>query len=172
MQYLEIGKIVNTHGLDGEVKVICNYYGKNFPNWSKNTNVFLKDNDNFSPLIINSVRKHQQFLLVSFNDFNNINMVEPMKSKPLMIAFDENNKGNLPWFYENIINYQVFDNSNNELLGQVVAFFDNNHQGLWEIKNSNHKTFFIPNNRAFIIKIDPEQQSIFINVIEGLINND
>ncbi|WJG70292.1 ribosome maturation factor RimM [Spiroplasma ixodetis] len=171
MKYLELGTIVNTHGLIGEVKVLCNYYGNKF-SWKEKTTVYLEETKQLTPLIISRVRNHKQFLLLTFENYNTIELVEGMKNKNLVINTEEIINDNLPLFYEDILNYEAFDANNNAFLGKVIAFLDNNHQGLWEIKMTNKKTFFIPNNKVFINKINKEEQKVYFNIIEGLINND
>ena len=37
---------------------------------------------------------------------------------------------------------------------------------------TNKKTFFITNNKIFINKINKEEQKVYFDIIEGLINND
>lgn len=170
MKYLELGTIINTHGLLGEVKVLCNYYGNKF-SWTEKTTVYLEENKQLTPLIITRVRNHKQFLLLTFENYDTIELVQNMKNKHLVINTEEITNANLPWIYEDILNYQAFDANNNMFLGEVIAFFDNNHQGLWEIKMINNKTFFIPNNKVFINKINKEEKKVYFNIIEGLINN-
>ena len=168
MQYLDLGIIVNTHGLLGEVKVLCSYYGNSYP-WASGTTIYLQNNDELITLVITKIRKHQQFLLLTFQDYNKIELVEKFKTKHLVVTPELVAEHNLPWLYEDIVGYQAFDANNNAYLGQVSAFFDNNHQGLWEVKMANDKTFFIPINKVFINKINKTEQKVYFNVIEGLI---
>ena len=170
MSYLELGTIVNTHGLNGEVRVLCNYYGNNFP-WTVNTTIYLDQEPDLLPLVIINIRHHKNFLLLTFKDYNKIALVELMKTKKIVINTKTFSNDNLSWYYEDIINFQAFDANNNELLGQVISFLDNNHQGLWEIKMLD-QVFFIPNNKYFIAKIDKIQKKVYFNIIEGLIKND
>lgn len=172
MKYLKLGTIVNTHGLTGEVKVLCNYYGNNF-SWVVKTIVYLAESEQFIPLVISRIRNHKQFLLLTFENYDTIELVQTMKNKHLVINIEAVvNDNNCSWFYEDIHDYQAFDVKNNIYLGEVIAFLDNNHQGLWEIKMTNKKTFFIPNNKVFISKINKAEKKVYFNIIEGLINND
>ena len=171
MKYLELATIVNTHALRGEVKVLCNYYGNKF-SWAVKTVVYLEENNQLTPLIITRARKHQQFLLLTFENYNTIELVTPLKNKHLGINLETITNDELVWFYEDIVNYQAFDANDNTYLGQVIAFLDNNHQGLWEIQMVNKKSLFIPNNKVFINKINKKTQAVYFNMIEGLINND
>lgn len=165
MQYLEIAKVVNTHGLLGEVKVLCNYYGKNFANWKVKQVVYLQDNDDYQPLTINSVRPHQNFLLITFENYQNIDSVLFMKNKALAVVSDDDSK---EFSVENLVNYQVLDNKNEKVLGTIVALIDNNHSGLWQVQNEQGKTFYVPNNQFFIAKIDKENKKVYLNLISGM----
>lgn len=171
MKYLKLGTIVNTHGLKGEVKILCNYYGKNFP-WQPKTTIYLHKNDDYKPLIITHARQHKQFLLLTFDKYGKIELVETMKTKEIVIDTDEINLDCLPWIYNDIMNYQAFDANKNISLGQVINFIDNNHQGLWEIEMIDGHTFFIPNNKTFINKIDKVTKKVYFTMIEGLMGHE
>lgn len=171
MKYLKLGTIVNTHGLKGEVKVLCNYYGNNFP-WLPKTTLYLHTNSQYHALTISNVRQHKQFLLLTFANYNKIELVEMMKAKDIVVATDEINLNSLPWTYHDIMNYEALDAHNKTLLGQVIDFIDNNHQGLWEIKMIDGNTFFIPNNETFINTVDKTTKQVYFNMIEGLIHHD
>lgn len=166
MQYLEIAKIINTHGLQGEVKVLCNYYGKNFQNWKAKQVVYLKNNDDYQALTISKVRPHQTYLLVTFENYNEIDSVLFMKNKGLAIV----SEAAVPneFRFVDLMNYQVLDNKNDKFLGHVVALIDNNHSGLWEIKNEHGKSFYVPNNEFFIAHIDKEHKKVYLNLIAGM----
>ena len=67
MYYL-VGRIVGTHSINGEVKVI------NESNFNRyfvgNTLYILKDNK-YVEIKIDKVRNHKNFILISFNGYNN-----------------------------------------------------------------------------------------------------
>lgn len=169
MQYLEIAKIINTHGLLGEVKVLCNYYGQKFTKWQPSQVVYLKDNDQYQPLTINKVRQHKNFLLITFATYNKIDSVLFMKNKSLVII-DEENSSDANFSFQNLIGYQVVNDDNKEELGEIVALIDNNHTGLWQVTNKENKTFYVPNNQFFIIKVDKKKKIVYLNLISGMFN--
>lgn len=169
MQYLEIAKIINTHGLLGEVKVLCNYYGQNFTKWKPNQVVYLKNNNEYQPLTINKVRQHQHFLLITFATYNKIDSVLFMKNKSLVIINKENSDDR-NFLFQNLIGYQVVNHANNEILGEIVALIDNNHTGLWQVQNQTGKTFYVPNNQFFITKVDQTKKIAYLNLIPGMFN--
>lgn len=169
MQYLEIAKIVNTHGLLGEVKVLCNYYGQNFTKWKPEQVVYLKNNDDYQPLTISKVRQHKNFLLITFVSYNEINAVLFMKNKTLVIV-DEENSENPNFSFQNLMGYQAIDNAKNKVLGKVIALIDNHHTGLWQIETQAGKTFYVPNNQFFIAKVDQNKKIVYLNLIAGMFN--
>ena len=78
MDLLEVGKIINTHGLRGEVKVIP---------WTDTPDVFedletlyLKNND---VLTISSVKYQKNNLIVKFKELGDINEAEKLKNQVL-----------------------------------------------------------------------------------------
>ncbi|MGL5268758.1 MAG: ribosome maturation factor RimM [Spiroplasma sp.] len=175
MQYLEIAKVITTHGLLGEVKVLCNYYGKHFNNWKPKQVVYLKNHDDYQLLIIKKVRIHKNFLLVTFENYHKIDLVLFMKNKSLGI-FNENTddkineKNDSNFSFENLIGYQVINSDNNEILGTIIVLIDNNHSGLWQVDNSQGKSFYVPNNQFFIVKIDKNKKRVYLNLISGMFN--
>ena len=76
MKYIRIGKIVNTHGIKGELRILSDFKHKD--------KVFKKDmkfyvGKNKTEFIVNSYRFHKVFDMVTFKGFNNINDVEYLK---------------------------------------------------------------------------------------------
>lgn len=151
-----VGKIVNTHGIKGEVKIISNIKHKDLV-FKKNN--YLKVDDEL--LKINSYRVHKNFDMVTFFDINNINDV--LKYKGKKVYFD---KGNLDiLFDEDYIGMEVYTD---HLIGKVKDIINNGVQDILVIKNDS-KTYYVPNIDVFVKIIDDK---IYINEIEGLIDED
>ena len=87
MKYIYIGKIVNTHALKGEVRIISNFEFKD--------RVFIKGNTLYigqfkSPEVIETYRHHKQFDMVKFVGIDYINDV--LKYKGDGVYIDEHFK--------------------------------------------------------------------------------
>lgn len=83
MKYIYIGKVSNTHGIKGEIRILSNFLKKDL--------VFKKDNvlyfgNNKEKEIINTYRKHKEYDMVTLNGINNIN--EVLKYKGLNVYID------------------------------------------------------------------------------------
>ena len=96
MKYIIIGKIVNTHGIKGELRILSDFkykdkiFKKGFPLYIGYT----KEKE-----IINTYRPHKQFDMVTFNNYNNIN--EVLKYKGEYVAIREMRK-HISWYLKGI----------------------------------------------------------------------
>ena len=84
---LSIGKIVNTHGIRGELKVVPN---TDFveERYAIGNEVMIKFGRDTLTFEIDSVRAHKGCLLVTFKGYHNINDVEKYKGLDLLIEVD------------------------------------------------------------------------------------
>ena len=72
MDYLYIGKIVDTHGIKGELRIKSNFERKEL--------VFKKDfiiyvGNSYEPLKITNYRHHKEFDMITIEGYDNINQV-------------------------------------------------------------------------------------------------
>lgn len=161
MDFIYIGKIVNTHGIKGEVRIISNFkYKENV--FKKNNNLYIGKNK--EKQIINNYRKHKNFDQIIFYNINDINEVLKYKGESVYINKDEIKIDGI--LNEDLIDINVYGNK--KLIGKITNIVDN---GAHEILVINDK-ILIPYVEEFIKKIDIENKIIEINVIEGLIYED
>lgn len=157
MQLIKVGKIVNTHGIKGELRIISNFNEKD--------QVFVLSNQIYidnKPYVINSYRKHKQFDMITLKGFDNINQVLVFKGKSLY--FDKD-KFSQPILMD-LINYQVYQN--NQPIGVVCDIIKNNQQ-IWLVVKTATKEIKIPYVDAFVEKVDYDKQQIQILQWEGLL---
>ena len=84
MELIKIGKIVNTHGIKGELRILSKFPYKEKV-FIKNMKVYI-DKKNIE--IINTYRKHKNFDMVTFEGYSNINEVLKYKGKNIYINKD------------------------------------------------------------------------------------
>ena len=83
MNYVCIGKIVNTHGIKGEVRILSDFPYKNAIYAHGNHLYIGRDKQQF---ILNTYRHHKIFDMITFEGINDINDV--IKYKGEFIYFD------------------------------------------------------------------------------------
>ena len=158
--YINIGKLVNTHGIKGEVRILSDIEYKNEIFKIGNSLYIGKEK---IKMTISTYRVHKNFDMVTFNGINDINEVLKYKGDAIYIKRDEINIDG--YFDSELIDFQVYTDKS---IGKLFAIRKNGTQKLLEIKGK--KIYLVPKVEAFIKNIDFENKIIYINNIEGLID--
>lgn len=164
-----VGKIVNTHGVRGELKVrrITDFEERFMIG---ETLYVTKENADPFPLIIDGHRINKGFDLVHFTDYDDINDVEAFKGSYLQITkaqlteLDEDE-----FYYHEIIGCDVFTLDQNKI-GTITDILAPGANDVWVVKEENGKEVLIPYIEDVVKAIDVEQARITIEPMEGLLD--
>ncbi len=152
MDYIYIGKIVNTFGIKGEVKIVSDFYEKDKV-FKSGFKLYI------SPMYIEEeiafTRVHKGYNLVLFKNYNNINDVLKYKGMGVYIKRSDLSLDKDEYLIGDLIGYEVYEED--KLLGKVDEVSKNNSV-LLKIKGD--KVFYIPFIDEFIIKVDVENKKI------------
>ena len=162
MYYL-VGRIINTHGIKGELKIINE---SNFDRFKKGNILYILKDNKYEEIKVSSVRYHQNFVLITINDLNNINDV--LKYVGCNIYTDKHEEleeGH--YYFDDLIGCTVFDEDKNKI-GEVVDIMENPTQNLLEV-DTGKKIALIPFVEEFIKDVDIKNKTIIVHIIEGLI---
>lgn len=167
---LKVGKIVNTHSLKGEVKVISStdFEEERFKKGSKL--LITRGNQLIREVVVQSYRNHKNFLLVKFEEIDSVEEAEKLKN--LQIKIDSDEVGELEeneFYFHEIIGCQVFD-ENDKNLGEIIDILTPGANDIWVIKGENGKEILIPYIEDVVKKIDITSKKVNIEVMEGLID--
>ena len=159
-EYVYIGKIVNTHGIKGELRLLSNFSAKE--------KVFIPGMpiyiDNQKE-IITGYRHHKIFEMITLKNYNDINQVLKYKGKPVYIKEEDMKISQEEYILEELVDYVIIENG--EKLGRVKEIVYNNGNDLLSVSAA--KDFYIPNNSHFIKKVDKEKKEITTENAKGLI---
>lgn len=161
MEYINIGKIVTTHGIKGELKIISNFEYKKEA-FKVGNNIYIGKEK--IEEVIQSYRVHKNYDMVTFKGYNNINQVLKYKNNQVFM-----NKEDLKidgYLDTDYIGLEVY--MNDKMIGRIKNVIKIPNNSLFEVEND-EKEFYIPNNKDLIEKIDIQNKKIFIKYIEGLI---
>ena len=161
MDLINIGKIVNTHGLKGEIRIISDFKYKK--------DVFKTDNIvyiNEKKYMIKSYRFHKIYDMITLDSINTIESAEELKG--LNIYIDRNDYKFDGYLNEDLIGLEVYDNET--LKGKVVDIVKTVTNDLLIIEG--YKRHMVPNIPTFIKEVDLENNKIYIEYIRGLDNED
>ena len=167
---LKVGKIVKTHSLKGEVKVISSTDFEE-QRFEKGTELLItRGNQVVKEVTVESYRTHKNNLLVKFVGIDSIEEAEKLKN--LQIKIDSENIGELEeneFYFHEIIGCEVFD-ENGKSLGEISEILTPGANDVWVIKSQNGKEILIPYIEDVVKKIDVENKKIDSEVMEGLID--
>jgi len=161
MDLIYVGKLVNTHGIKGEVRIISDFkYKKDL--FKKDSRIVI-DNNKY---IIESYRQHKIYDMVTLKDINSIEEANNLKG--LNVYIDKNDYIFDGYLDEDLIGLSVYDKVT--LKGKVVEILKTDLYELLVIEGN--KRHMVPNIKEFIKNIDIENKRIEIEYIEGLDNED
>ncbi|KGR73870.1 ribosome maturation factor RimM [Ureibacillus sinduriensis] len=172
MEWFNVGRIVNTHGIRGEVRVLSStdFEELRFAVGSKLA-VFKKDEKKPIWVTVESMRRHKNFILLTFEGYNNINFVEPFKEGLLKVSKDQLDEDVLEeneYYHYEIIGCDVFSEER-EQIGTVTDILETGANDVWEVKATNGKKHYIPYIEDVVKEIDVDEKKIIIHVMEGLL---
>lgn len=155
MKYIFIGRIVNTHALKGEVRIVSDFEFKDRI-FKENTLLYIGENKDKG--IIETYRKHKQFDMVKFKGIDYINDV--LKYKGSKVYIDESilNLKDDEILISELINMDVYND--NKYVGRITEYRSDNGNNMLRVNNK-----LIPYNKDFITKIDKENKSIYFHDI-------
>ena len=163
MKYIIIGKIVNTHGIKGELRLLSSFKYKEKV-FKKDMKIYIGKKKEEETIV--SYRKHKSFDMICLKGYSNINEVLKYKGlyafinkEDLVLELDE-------YLDEDLIDLEVFINNDKKGIVTNIVRYPNN--SLIEVTN-NEKKYLIPNNKNIIESIDLTNKKIIIKDIKGLI---
>ncbi|MDV7757150.1 ribosome maturation factor RimM [Liquorilactobacillus mali] len=167
MSFYEVGQIINTHGIHGEVKVkiITDFPDERF---KKGKMLYLLLPDRELVLKIMAVRKVKQFYLLTFENYQDINLVEKFKGLKLAVKEEQQQKlADNNFYHHEIIGLKVFDEENNEI-GEISEVMSLGANDVWSVKRVGKKDLLLPAIHDVIKKVDIANGSIIVDVLDGL----
>ena len=170
MEFFNVGKIVNTHGIKGEVKVVrITDFDQRFKPRNE-LYLFLPNQTEPIKLTIEKHRKHKQFDMILFKGFYSINDVEHFKQGTLKItAADQHPLEEGSYYYHEIIGCEV-ETTAGEPLGTITEVIAPGANDVWVVKRKNKKDLLIPYIDDIVKIVNIEQKLVIIEPMEGLLS--
>ena len=169
-KFYKVGTIVNTQGLQGEVRVLPS---TDFANerFSKGAVLALfDDKDNYiQDLKVKSGRLQKNFYVVKFEGFYHINDVEKYKGCALLVSADDLEElDENEFYYFEIIGCQVVT-TDGETIGEISEILETGANDVWVVKRPGQKDALIPYIEDVVKAVDIETKQVTIQVLEGLL---
>ena len=158
-QFIEAGRIVNTHGVAGEVKIEV---------WLDSPQ-FLKS---FKRCFINerevkllSARVHKGFLIAKLEGVEDVNAAMTLKGRTVFIRRQDARLPKGAFFLQDIIGASVVDENGTEI-GKLTDVMETPASNIYVVKGE--REHLIPAVSEFIMSTDAEAGVITVHLIEGM----
>ena len=164
MEKIKIGKIVNTVGLKGEVKVYN--YSDSIEIYETIESIYVEDR----LTVIENVRAQKNMVILKLEGADDRNAADALRGKELYITEDD--LPELPegqYYVRDLIGMSVTEEDGN-LLGHVTDVLQNTAQDIFEVESENGKKLLIPKVDQFVLDIDAEKREITVRLIEGMLD--
>jgi len=154
------GKIVNTHGIQGELKI---------QPWADSPD-FLTGFDRYyidgKPVKVISAKVHKGHVLTAVEGIDGIDAAIRMKNKVIMVRKDDVDLGEDRYFIEDLKGLQVLDAETGGKLGILSDVLTLPAHNVYVIKGE--REILIPALPEFIVKTDIHNGYIKVKLLEGL----
>ena len=172
MNYFNVGKIVNTQGLQGEMRVlsVTDFAEERFKKGNKLA-LFDKKDQFVMDVEIANHRKTKNFDIIKFKGMYHINDIEKFRDFSLKVA--EENLTDLEdgeFYYHEIIGLEVYEND--VLLGTIKEILQPGANDVWVVKRKGKRDLLLPYIPPVVLGIDIEQGRVDVEIPEGLDDED
>ena len=163
----ELGKVVKTHGLKGELSI---YLDVDVPEEYEELDSLLVEREGqLVPYFVEALNLQGQRAIVKLEDVNDITAASELVGCPLWLTLD-----NLPeldddqFYYHEIVGFQVVDEEKGPI-GPIVSVATLPHQDLLVVDHQSHEVL-IPITDAIVLGHDAEAKRLNVRLPEGLLD--
>lgn len=159
-KFIEAGKIVNTHGVRGEVKIMPWLDSAEFLCGFKTIYIDEK------PVKMTGAKPHKGCVIAGLEGVCDVNAAMALKNK---LIFIDRQDAKLPeggYFLVDIIGKPVRDEAGNEL-GKLVDIMERPASDIYVVKSDGGREYLIPAVPEFVISASPEN-GLVVRLIEGM----
>ncbi|MBO4419245.1 MAG: 16S rRNA processing protein RimM [Oscillospiraceae bacterium] len=177
-KFLETGKIVSTHGVRGEVKVLpwadspefltrfkTFYLVKHSPSGEDGTVVkAAPDEVCADALAVESCRVQNTVVLVKFRGIDTVEEAQKLRDRVISIARDDPHIPAGTVFQADLIGLPVF--ADGAEIGKIKEILTMPASDVLVVRGK--RSYMIPNVKAFVPTLDPALGRVDVNLIEGM----
>lgn len=158
-EFLEVGKIVNTHGVRGEVKL---------QPWADSPDFLLKFKTLYldgKAMKVRSARVHKNMVILALEGVEDVNVAMTLKEKVLCIRRADAKLPKGSFFIQDILGADVVDEQGVKL-GELADVLDLPGHSVYVVRGE--REIMIPAVPEFILKTDADNGVITVHLIEGM----
>lgn len=165
--FLEIGKIVGIHGIQGEIK-LENWTDS--PEWLKRIKNLYFDNGEKNAGLTSS-RVHKNHLLIKLDGIDTPEKAQALRGEILYMDKSDVRLPKNRFFISDLIGLEVFDGNTNEFYGKITDVFATGANNVYQIEREGEQ-FLFPAVDHMIKNTDIEKGVIEVLPISGIFDGE
>lgn len=162
MEYIEIGKIVNTQGLKGEVKMYS--YTDNPQRVINLKKIYIEKKE----YIIEKIRENSNMFVLKLKGFDRIEDTKVLMNKEVERELKEDEINDTEnFFVKDLVGILVYDEED-KLLGELKEVFQTGANDVYSIITPDNKQILIPAISKVVLSVDIKAKKMVIHLMKGL----
>lgn len=165
MELIEIGEVVNTHGIRGEIKL--NPWTDSLEKLTEQKLFYYQKNNETLMLHAKQVRIHKNCAIIQAEEINDMQTAERFRGMHLYVEKDKA----LPegrYYIADLIGLRVVDEQGE--LGRITDVFSTGANDVYEVRAEREKPFYLPAIRQVVQDINLDEGVMRVTVPEGLLD--
>ena len=165
-EYFEIGQIVNTFGIKGQVKVTP--FTDDMERFEELKTIYVEKKKQLQEFEIEQVKYQKNLVILKLKNIEDMNTAEKLKGCYIKIQRKDARK--LPegtYFIADIIGSVVITDDGKEL-GKVEDIYNTGSSDIYVVKDELGKQILLPAIKEVILSVDVEKQIVKVHLLEGL----
>lgn len=164
MNSILIGKIVNIHGIKGEVKVYP--YTDDMENLTKLKSVYF-DKAMTKKYKVKLCRIQKNMLIVKLEGINSVEEAEKLRDTDIYIPKEEIEEEDT-FYIEDLIGMDVLEENENKI-GVITYVFNTGANDVYEVETLDKQRIYLPAIKQVIKSVDVKNKKMYVEIMEGLI---
>jgi 16S rRNA processing protein RimM len=168
--FLEVGQIVGTHGVRGEIRL--NPWTDS-PNFLKQFGTLYYDNNGEKSVKVISARPHGNIVLLKLEGIDTIDDASVMRNKVLYMRRSDAHLEDGKYFIAELIGCSVVDaDDENKVYGTLTDVAETGANDVWYITDANGKEYLIPAIPDVVVNTDVAANKVVIRPLRGIFDDE
>ena len=167
--YLEVGKIVSTHGIKGEVRVDPWCDG---PAFLKQFKTLYYDKNGARPVAVKACRPHSNIAILKLEGVDTVEAAAALRNKVLFMARADASLPDDHFFIQDLIGCRVCDaDAPEKQYGVLTDVSTTGANDVWHVTDDSGKEYLLPAIPPVVIDTDIDNERILIRPLTGIFDD-
>lgn len=169
LAYLELGKIINTHGVRGELKIDpwCDD-----PAFFQHFKTVYVGGPGENPRRVLGARPHGAFMLLTLEGITDKESADLLRGRVLFVDRKEAPLEEGRFFVAELIGCAVQDADTGEVYGTVKEVTNTGATDVWQVCSESGKTYYMPLIPGLLQDVDVEKELATVRPIPGIFDDE